>query len=676
MTTLIDRTIEHVKRSSNSGNWSHRGTDGGKVYLQFNLPIYDAETGIFYKSMLVTHALSGPDLEGITLDFLRQLPDLKPLTPVGIPSQNKDLEYQISRDGAITSISRVTDRALSEMVLLRYRPEEFFVDALVDRLMETRVTSEPVQGIDRLIPHQKHADLILPLVLLNILTDSQLVRSENVDQERFSEYLDVFGSALRDLCGELNRLQGKPKGGITDLDRIIREYQHIMNGGKTYDPFGREIGTELDPKIRANLKVWSILSDRGYRLLSTSRLSPELIAKISKDGGFSREVDARYLLASFSPKVSRNAELSNKETYVFELALPSGNTKIFAKVYEEKDLPQLELDKQYFLRAYEILRRHGINLPLYVSHITTNTHGIALTTFINGRNLYDVINNNEANEKLIQEAAQTLAILHQGTYDVGNVNGQAKISDDLFLQYVRERTIGRLKRYLGINLGEHSAEKGEHKESESKQQTLEEALLDACSVINRHLIEYAKKDPAVYKDPSPKNWMQEGSLVIPIDFEYNGFTAPQVELACLLEFGKVGANGTIEEYLTEGQKAEIIEKYVSAREMLSGKGIDRKEFYRVYRFAALQKHLEYIGSSARDLKQSNPEEQLTTQSNRLYFHLDKAIEDLTAIIETYAPNNVEIAKYQKLIGVLDRIKSLVLSNPSVRVSQHTMNLAA
>ena len=209
MNPLIAKLVEHVRSSSQNGNWTYRGTSDGEEFLQFNLPIYEPGTGKFYKIMLVTHSKSDGDVGGITLDFLRQLPDLKPLIPVGIPSQNRGLEYQISRDGAITSISRATDRALSEMVLLRYRPEEFFVDAIVYRLMETRVASEHVQGIDKLIAHQKHADLILPLVLLNILTDSQLVRSENVSQERFSEYLDVFRSTLKDLCEELNQLQRK-----------------------------------------------------------------------------------------------------------------------------------------------------------------------------------------------------------------------------------------------------------------------------------------------------------------------------------------------------------------------------------------------------------------------------------------------------------------------------------
>lgn len=93
-----------------------------------------------------------------------------------------------------------------------------------------------------------------------------------------------------------------------------------------------------------------------------------------------------------------------------------------------------------------------------------------------------------------------------------------------------------------------------------------------------------------YKDANPRNWLVHNGKVAALDFEHNQLLPVQLDLVSLLEFGPSPTNVF--------ERIEAFDAYFRARGIVDEAA--QQEFKRQYAFAALQRHLEFVGYRARD----------------------------------------------------------------------------
>ena len=93
-----------------------------------------------------------------------------------------------------------------------------------------------------------------------------------------------------------------------------------------------------------------------------------------------------------------------------------------------------------------------------------------------------------------------------------------------------------------------------------------------------------------YKDANPRNWLIHNGKAVALDFEHNQLLPIQLDLVSLLEFGPSPANVF--------EKIEAVEAYFASRGIVDEQA--QETFKQQYEFAALQRHLEFVGYRARD----------------------------------------------------------------------------
>lgn len=142
-----------------------------------------------------------------------------------------------------------------------------------------------------------------------------------------------------------------------------------------------------------------------------------------------------------------------------------------------------------------------------------------------------------------------------------------------------------------------------------------EIIEEAHELINDRL---AQQPRTFYKDHNPKNIVMGtyGGQVL-IDFESNLLLPPQLDLVSLLEFGH--------RYLTDREIKGHVKAYMKEMKNL-GTEFEKKPFLAGYHYAAVQRHLEFIGYRSRDANAGAPGNHRKMQAyhkQRVLHHIKK-----------------------------------------------------
>ncbi len=238
--------------------------------------------------------------------------------------------------------------------------------------------------------------------------------------------------------------------------------------------------------------------------------------------------------------------------------------------------------------------------------------------------------------------------------------GMENIAGNYFSKRVREICFGKFKGELLINIEEAD----------------QQAILDHYHRIEAVLNSLSITLGGYYKDASPRNDIITPKGVVPIDFEHKRIVFRSIDLVSMMETGWEFPEDEIvhspeKDYLTPIEKANLIDRYVllSARlnpqyhspagvmeaikrrpvidEILKQRDISRPEVYAGHpRFkelvdsnfhdqliwgffgvARLQRHLEYAGYAARDVKRAidhRDERQMQVEIRRVAYHAQEA----------------------------------------------------
>jgi len=317
--------------------------------------------------------------------------------------------------------------------------------------------------------------------------------------------------------------------------------------------------------------------------------------------------------------------VSKNETYIIDINLPSGKLLTsFVKIY--KNPKDYEFEQAIIAGLIEA----GINTRPLGPHTQLGDLSVSMFSFINGRNLYDVLHDAPTQEQrahYFEAAIKDLVAIQKAGAEFCERNAfdlkQLSRDHDFFTRYIQcHMTEGHIPT------------------------TVVEAVYANISQLIDYLVAETRKDPSYYKDSNPRNVMVAIEEASHIDFEYQDITLGEFDLAKLLRNGLEYTewDDSYDYSATTTDSAGFIEKRAAAKQYLAsrrylnqdeeehflevfnqekGRSLD-VEAHKRYDMASLYVHLYYVGWFAMKSNEATSHYALNIVNNRKKYHLLEA----------------------------------------------------
>lgn len=369
-----------------------------------------------------------------------------------------------------------------------------------------------------------------------------------------------------------------------------------------------------------------------------------------------------------------NQVVSLNDTYIVNVRLGNaGMINAFVKLTPERRAEFMRREQYIFENCRARLEERGVTLPHYEVADKCGDCHVMIFSFINGHNLYHLINNHRAfncerpntdleqsmpiasKTQLLRDAIAQLASIQVVLKDVN-----AEQEHEANPQF-RLRRIGRDSRFFTEQLEEGFGENNRTVTPERYKR-----VTTAFAPLNKILVDLSIEDPVYYKDSNPRNIMVRSGVIpiaavnivalnkqpapIHIDYEYGDLILGECDLVKLCENGRdylrfdVGMNYNAADrkgidvareylqslrYLSESEELEVIEAYNVAR----GRTFDERALTR-YRMSAAYIHTWYVAWFSHKIEEDNISDSTRRIiANRFNYHLLEAKVALDALNE-------------------------------------------
>ena len=183
--------------------------------------------------------------------------------------------------------------------------------------------------------------------------------------------------------------------------------------------------------------------------------------------------------------------------------------------------------------------------------------------------------------------------------------------------------------------------------------SIKQDFLSNYWAVNNVLI---SAERTIYTDANWRNFVKSlADVISKIDFEKLRLWPAQGDLVNLLEFGI---------FLTEEQKRALINQYIDETSSLAKRRIDRKDFFRVYEFAAFHRHLELVGYRAKDCAEVEDEKSREENLFAQAYHCSMAQQHLEGLVKSESGEKCALANLRSSLRSMNPFGEM----PSLDVS--------
>lgn len=302
------------------------------------------------------------------------------------------------------------------------------------------------------------------------------------------------------------------------------------------------------------------------------------------------------------------------------------------------------------------------------------------TEYLKGENLTEAIARDDPQKYnfILKSVEQMVKIQERGKEIEGLLN-VAEEDPDYFMKRVDNTFIRNFRQ---------TAKEWITEESIKKIENIQNKIQASYKIINKKLIQDSLENGVMYTDSSPMNLRNSDESMHVMDLAGRRIMTGLISLVSLAEFGKKNvsekdlANGTAG-YLDKEQIENMIDVYLLRKaaetaecpqkkdieKIISSKGNiyenndfskfvseeERQDVHVKYHYAAVQRHLEYTGYAARDIKNASAKER-RNEFNRQRYHIRSAIKHLKDVVIT--DRNLEKDQMKDLVTLLYSLQEM------------------